>query len=140
MKICTTCKKTFDLSYFDIDVRYKSGHRSQCKRCNSLGKVESRLRRNLKSSYGITPEDYELILEKQNKVCKICGLPETRITRPNAKAFLDLPPRLAVDHDHKTGKIRGLLCHKCNVGLGNFNDNLELLKNAIKYLEENTDV
>ena len=44
--------------------------------------------------------------------------------------------RLAVDHDHKTGKIRGLLCISCNVGLGHFQDDVELLRSAILYLQE----
>jgi len=45
-------------------------------------------------------------------------------------------PRLAVDHDHKNGEVRGLLCHRCNVGLGNFQDNPELLLKAYKYLKD----
>lgn len=80
-----------------------------------------------KKRYGITIEDYELILKSQLHKCKICGTTETG--RKGSIHF-------AVDHCHETGQIRGLLCHHCNTGLGKFKDNVELLKKAITYLEE----
>lgn len=76
--------------------------------------------------YGITLEDYNEKLIEQNNKCKIC----------NQENTFDRYGVLAVDHDHSTGKIRGLLCYKCNVGLGNFNDNKQLLEKAINYLKE----
>lgn len=76
--------------------------------------------------YGISLEDYEEMLKKQNKKCKICGSEE--YGRKSSNYF-------AVDHCHKTGKVRGLLCHQCNVGLGKFKDNEEILFKAIKYLK-----
>lgn len=136
MKICTTCGEEKELHFFDADTRYKSGYRSQCTYCNRKGKIESTLRYNLKDRYGISLEYYYELLSAQKGLCKICGLPETRVTRPKAKIPLGYEPRLAVDHDHSTGTIRGLLCHKCNVGLGNFQDNPELLKKAYKYLKD----
>lgn len=77
----------------------------------------------LKVSYGITLKDYETLEKSQNGVCKICQKPEKG-------------KRLAVDHCHETGKIRGLLCQKCNRALGMFHDDPQLLKKAIKYLKE----
>ncbi len=78
-----------------------------------------------KKSYGISLKDFNLMVEKQNGLCLICKKP------PNNNKKSD---NLYIDHDHKTGKIRGLLCHKCNAGLGSFNDNVVLLEEAIKYL------
>lgn len=80
---------------------------------------------NFKRYYGITVEYYENLFEEQNGVCKICG----KTSKENGK-------RLCVDHCHITSKIRGLLCDACNVGLGRFNDNLELLEKAVEYLKE----
>ena len=64
------------------------------------------------------------MFKEQNGVCAICGSPEVSDRNSN----------LCVDHDHETGKIRGLLCNKCNRGLGYFLDNPKILKNALKYL------
>jgi hypothetical protein len=80
-----------------------------------------------KRRYGITQEQYEGMLEKQNHRCAIC---ETDTVGRNHTAF-------HVDHNHDTGKVRGLLCDKCNRGLGYFNDNPDFLKKASEYLNEN---
>lgn len=74
----------------------------------------------LQNKYGITLREYVLLLEKQNGVCAICGNEGLN--------------RLAVDHCHKTGVVRGLLCAQCNHGLGNFKDDPKLLISAIDYL------
>ena len=73
--------------------------------------------------YGITLEEYEILLTKQNNSCAICNAP----TGSNGK-------RLSVDHNHQTGEVRGLLCDDCNIGLGKFKDNSNLLAIAINYL------
>ena len=75
-----------------------------------------------KFHYGLTKEDYENLFIKQENRCGICT------TSFDIKVA-------CVDHSHKTGKIRGLLCHQCNTGLGLFKDDIEILKMAIKYLE-----
>lgn len=82
-----------------------------------------RRRRRFYESFGWTEDDYEAQFEKQHGRCAICG------KRQEGK-------RLAADHDHKTNKARGLLCAKCNVGLGMFEDNIELLTLAIDYLTQ----
>jgi hypothetical protein len=79
--------------------------------------------------YGITFEQYTKLSVTQNGVCAICRKPETWIQ----KGTLSL---LSVDHDHVTSKVRGLLCHSCNVGLGHFKDDALTLRAAASYLEE----
>ncbi len=82
----------------------------------------------IKSKYGISLREYEKMYKKQKGLCAICGEEETRKNRHTSVC------RLHIDHDHITKKIRGLLCHKCNNGLGNFRDNPEFLLIAIQYL------
>lgn len=81
----------------------------------------------LKYLYGISSEDYENMAKKQNYVCAICN--EVRVTKRKL-----INQNLYVDHDHETGRVRGLLCHYCNLGLGKFQDSVSLLKSAINYL------
>lgn len=85
--------------------------------------------RSLFSSYGMRLPDYYRMLEKQGGACRLCGKMETR----NGPTGRVLP--LSVDHDHKTGKVRGLLCSNCNHGLGSFMDDPEMIERAIVYLE-----
>lgn len=77
----------------------------------------------LRKKFGISLEQYEILLEQQNRVCAICGLKEDN-------------KDLAVDHDHMTNKIRGLLCGSCNPGIGFMKDSPELLRKAAEYLEK----
>ena len=82
-----------------------------------------------KARYGITPEQYMELFKIQNGRCAICGNEETaRHTRSKEVQ------KLAVDHCHTTGKVRGLLCQDCNRGLGKFHDDPERLRKAIDYL------
>ena len=78
----------------------------------------------LKLVYGLTPEEYDAMLERQGGGCAICGT-----TSPMPHAWF------SVDHDHNTGAIRGLLCNRCNVCIGRVNDDPELLRKALTYLE-----
>ena len=87
---------------------------------------------NLRQWYGINLSQYEWLLAKGNGVCWICLRPET-LKRQRKAPY---PESLYVDHDHTTGMIRGLLCNNCNSGLGYFDDNPEILKAAIAYLEK----
>jgi len=75
--------------------------------------------------YGITEETYNHIFNKQNGKCAICGTHQ-----------IDLSVKLSVDHDHLTNEVRGLLCSKCNKGIGFMNDSVEILHNAINYLNQ----
>jgi len=80
--------------------------------------------RSLKYYYNITLEDYNKMFNEQNGCCAICN------TNQN-----DLVKKLAVDHCHSSLKIRGLLCHYCNTGLGMFKDNTQFLIKAADYLD-----
>jgi hypothetical protein len=79
----------------------------------------------LKAKWGLTIDAFNEMLEKQNHKCAIC-LTDNWGT-PNA----------AVDHNHETGKIRGLLCRRCNIVLGMYEDNLDLFQKSISYLKQN---
>jgi hypothetical protein len=84
----------------------------------------------LKTKFGMTLRQYNYLLKKQNGCCAICGY------KPEGEDRYRKGKSLAVDHDHVTGKIRGLLCDKCNRGLGHFNDNPRLLVEAVLYLQQ----
>lgn len=86
--------------------------------------------KSLKRLYGIDQSEYERMFEEQRGLCKICGNSET-------SRYKGVIKRLAVDHCHSSGRVRGLLCSHCNRGLGLFKDTPDFLFKAIKYLEEN---
>ena len=83
-------------------------------------------KKKLRTKYNMTVEQYDSILKEQNNCCKICSTHESEFNK-----------RLAVDHCHTTGKIRGLLCMACNILLGKAKDNINTLNNAIDYLNNN---
>jgi hypothetical protein len=123
---CNDCKETKLMEDFPKSVG------SYCKAClnirtkNSPNYKENARKGHLKARYGITIEQYDAMLKKQQGVCAICTNPET----VNNKKWL------AVDHDHNTGFIRGLLCHDCNTGIAKLKDSQALLKSAIWYLDK----
>ena len=86
-------------------------------------------RKRIVGRYGITEKDYNNILKEQNGVCAICGEPETKKLKGKVR-------HLSVDHCHKTNIVRGLLCDKCNNGLGRFEDNIDVMASAISYLQQ----
>jgi hypothetical protein len=82
-----------------------------------------------KRKYDITKDQYDEILKSQNYVCAICQKPEKLAQKGK-------PIRLAIDHCHKSGIVRGLLCAGCNTSLGKFDDNISILERAIEYLRK----
>ena len=114
IRTCSRCKQQLPVEAFN---RKKKGYQSRCRSCSRHIQWELK--------YGITKEEYERLLTDQNGVCAICHEPE------------QVWQGLSVDHDHETGKVRGLLCHKCNPLLGYARDNVNILENAINYLKEN---
>lgn len=97
--------------------------RKRCEPCQAIRYTRLSREWRLKKEYGITLAEYETLLEAQGGVCAICGNP------PNGRV-------LSVDHDHKTGLRRGLLCHGCNMGLGSLGDSTPTLQAAIAYLQK----
>lgn len=85
---------------------------------------ETQRRADLKLRYGITIEDYDQMFELQNGKCKVCG------SEDNGNK------RFHIDHNHKSGKIRGLLCNRCNLMLGHAKEDIEILTKAIQYLKD----
>jgi len=158
MKTCTKCNTEKPLDKYGVDKTTKDGYRYSCKECynaqqreyannnkdliksrnaakaeqrkayyqSDRGKESSR-RSHLKRKYDITLEEYNELLEQQNNKCKICNTEETS----ERNEFL------SVDHEHSSGRIRGLLCNTCNRALGLFQDSSEVLQNALIYLQNN---
>jgi hypothetical protein len=126
MKRCPGCGESKLLEEFPRNKRAPDGRAFYCKPCHNRKGRESRERHHgstrsyhLKARYGITGEEADAMLEAQGGLCAICG------DRPAAH----------VDHDHVTGAVRSLLCFTCNSGLGNFRDEVALLRAAAEYLE-----
>ncbi len=154
-KKCSKCKEIKNVSEFSKDKYIKDGYTCRCKKCrnehynsyyekypekaklkndeqkdnrfkfyNSDVGIESSRRAHLKRMFNITLEKYNIMLAEHNGVCAICGEPEVYYRNKV----------LCVDHDHKTDKIRGLLCNRCNRSLGLLKDDKNLLISAINYL------
>lgn len=122
-KFCIKCSSSLNKHKFKsgkLHKNYKHG----------LSKTKE-YRRNcqLLRNYNITLREYRELLKQQNNVCKICN-------KTNTKKFKNKITPLVVDHDHRTGKVRGLLCNKCNSALGYFKENLINLEKAIMYLKD----
>lgn len=130
---CTKCGADKLQSEFFKDKQKKTGYRPDCKECNiaatgtwQKNNPEKRKDYVTKSATGVTKLQYIELLELQNNRCAICG---------NLNISTD--KRLSIDHCHEDMLVRGLLCTKCNFGLGYFNDNEDLLNKAIEYLHKN---
>lgn len=139
-KVCCVCEERKDFTEF-YNAKNKSDSKGyRCKSCDDKAKKrwannnEERSRylarnRRLKFCYGIDIPEYNRILEGQDGRCAICGkLEEDNVVHKSVKF-------LSVDHDHTTGKIRGLLCNQCNRGIGMLGDTVDSLRNAIRYLD-----
>lgn len=133
-RACTKCKTWKPASEFGINPQRPPLLRTQCNPCRREGEwgrrrrdperaTSDRLKLTL-AGHGLTIGDYEAMLTAQGGACSIC----TSTLAGNGHA------RLVVDHDHATGRVRGLLCNNCNIGLANFRDDPTLLASAIRYL------
>jgi hypothetical protein len=137
-KVCKLCHIPKDLRFFNPHKSCKHGVRTECKPCQNKASAIRAKKRNkkfpdkrrdavLKNKYGITFDQYRVLLGAQGNACKICG----SFSPGASKKYF------SVDHDHKNGKIRGILCHGCNAGLGMFKEDTESLRRAAVYLEAN---
>jgi hypothetical protein len=130
MKQCSYCKEVKPLTSFNRDKNAPTGYSYSCKPCRSLqGKRyiknnPEKVKSTWLRKYGLTLEEYKKIIDSQNSCCAICLLP------------LDMGLHTCVDHCHKTGKTREILCRKCNTILGQANDSTDILQSAILYLNK----
>jgi hypothetical protein len=106
----------------------ESDKRTQLRYRDTEKYTATRRRAHWKHKYGITPEQYDVMLKNQNGVCAICKQPETASRAGKIKL-------LSVDHNHDTKQLRGLLCDECNKALGNFHEKIERLQSAEEYLQ-----
>jgi DNA repair exonuclease SbcCD ATPase subunit len=132
-KQCTNCKILQTVDNFYVDITKKCKFKSRCKKCQVVMRDKTKhnkgvLKSRLKILYNLSVDDFNNLMIQQGNCCKICG--KHRDTQAK---------RLHVDHDHITGKVRGLLCSACNQALGLFKDDIAVLKSAIKYLNEAND-
>lgn len=113
-KICSKCKEIKSVDRFQKDKHKPSGYSSYCKDCRRNNKI--------KKLYNISIDEYDNLYKNQIGGCLICHTKHDR---------------LHIDHCHNTGKVRGLLCSKCNMAIGLFNDDIKLLQETIKYISKN---
>jgi hypothetical protein len=127
-KKCCRCKQNKEYKEFHPRPRNSDGLRSECKTCTRLQEKDYRTKkpdtqyyRKIKQKYNILEIEHHQLIAKFDGKCGICKTED----------------KLVIDHSHATGKIRGLLCSRCNTGLGMFGDNVLLLLQAKIYLETN---
>jgi hypothetical protein len=120
MAICKRCERRQSITEFPALV----GGKYVCRECLNKENHVNNLRVT-----GCTPEQYQKLLEQQDGKCAICGAVEGHRSRDGRAC------RLSVDHDHQTGIVRGLLCNRCNRGLGRFKDSVRILEAALRYLK-----
>ena len=145
IKKCSSCGIPKPVGDFYPSPGGRRGRDAYCKECRrdrdrarsaSRSKMVLRMkakdpfyyrRKKLLKMYGITHEQYEQMYAKQRGLCAIC-------LKPEARCLYGGLSKLVVDHNHKTGRVRALLCHRCNVALGTV-ENEEFVKKALAYLE-----
>lgn len=137
---CSVCKEEKSLSEFAMRKTHRPGKPvSQCTACkvayNKTYREQNRekvldieRRSKLKTTYGISVAQYDSMLKKQGGKCAVCS---SKKPGGRTKMFF-------IDHCHNSGQVRGLLCMRCNTGLGLFLDNPKFLLNAVSYLKENS--
>lgn len=129
-KRCPDCSVVKPISEYNKSKSKPDGLQAYCKPCsrarnnahNEKHRARVRHQRRMahnKSRYGITPEEYEALLEKASAACMACGVRDER---------------LCIDHSHKDGRVRGILCWRCNLALGYALDNPDVLVGLANYL------
>ena len=160
MKKCSRCNKDKSSADYGNDKRNLDGKKSDCKECEAaksrewrkanpektieLGRKSAKKwleshpneakvndKRQKLKQYNLTLEQFNALYEAQAGLCAICGLPEKQLHYRSHQVRL-----LSVDHNHATGKVRQLLCSRCNTTLGLIGEDTELLKEMISYIEK----
>ena len=153
-KVCSKCKETKHWHKFSKDRRNSDGLQSQCKGCTSLchkRRYDSKRSDILQAKKDYHQDNKDSINAKKKEYRKLNpgkirdsewrkkGIDPRQARQAFAKSnqcqICESTIRLVPDHSHDTGIVRGILCNKCNLGIGLFNDNPELLKNAVGYLQ-----
>ena len=138
--ICASCGEIKDKGkrckpcYNSYMRKYNKKNSTKNRERNRLYKLKNKSiyeNSKLKHSYGITLEQRQVMEEQQEGLCAICNSSETRIHNKSKRK-----QKLSIDHCHTTGKIRGLLCSRCNLVLGQVEDSPSLLSKMILYLKE----
>lgn len=133
-KTCSRCYRNLSLQFFRVDKRYTGGHTCWCKDCykenNKVHYINTKRWKDIEKKYGISKEQYKKMEERQGGLCACCK------QNPKDRGKNGV---LVVDHCHTTGAVRGLLCAKCNAGIGFFDDNPALLVLASTYLKTHDD-
>lgn len=142
MIICKKCNIEKDNDCFRARKDSSIGYQYWCRECENIANKarykpkpkrvskalpdtkERKFKRMIKHRYNLTTEEYESMYLKQNKSCAICY----------KKLQLGSPKGLYIDHNHKTGKVRGLLCPSCNSAIGKLKEDIDIFKRAIDYL------
>lgn len=115
---CWKCRQWKPLAEFQRTAKEPTGRGFTCTECGrAMGRVRSTF-----AQYGITRADFDRMYLEQDGKCAVCGKPQ------------DGGRRLSIGHSHETGRIRGLLCRRCNLGIGHLHDDPDLLRKAIAYL------
>lgn len=127
-KTCSVCNVIKPLSEFYPAKNCRLGVRSECSAC-SRSDVDKKSDTRYRKKYGISLDQVQKLLAQQGGVCAIC---KCQPAKDNTITTLE---RFAVDHDHQTGVIRGILCNWCNLGLGHLDDSVDRLLSAIAYLQ-----
>lgn len=131
MHKCSTCQQLLPLDQFHKNKASRKGHSYECKPCcksrskrrwQEMENKAEYCRRNVLRQYGITPAEYNRMFLAQDGLCAICSRPE------------EGSKNLSVDHDHVTGVVRGLLCAKCNQGIGLLREDPAIMRGAIQYI------
>lgn len=146
-KTCARCKEHLPHENFCRNKQQKDGYDVYCRSCRGkmMATPEHRATQRawhhknkiqvshklMEKKYGMSWEDYTKLYEAQGGRCKICGTDKGGLPK-KLDSHIE---RFAIDHDHHTGEVRGLLCNRCNRAIGMFEDNPELLNNAVKYLQ-----
>ena len=134
-KTCKDCGESKPLSDFYKTRKY---YRSYCKPCHKMRSTEERKGkdvnkwRTIKSKYGLTREGWDDLWDSQQGMCKICNTAMTTEERMSKT-------KAVVDHCHDSGKVRALLCHRCNVAIGLLREDKTIVENVLVYLEDTKD-
>ena len=136
-KKCSKCNTIKYVNEFNKRTASSDGYTAQCTQCLNTKAMKVRAAtpevtraKNLKNRFDMTIDQYNVRFLKQKGRCAICDQAEKSVdSNGNVKW-------LAVDHNHSSGDVRGLLCNSCNTGIGKLGDSIKIMKSAIKYLEK----